>query len=78
MSAVTSPVPVPSPVTVAVFVYVPASISVWVTTYSAVNVVLSDAPTARDAIGPPDTVAPVSTSVISVTAILPVLVTVNA
>ena len=70
--------PVPSPVTVAVFVYVPASISTCVTVYVAANVVLSLAPGAKDVIGPPLIVAPVSAKVISVIVVLPVFVTVNA
>ena len=63
------------PVAVAKLSTWPALISAWVITWVAVNVVESEAPTARVAIGPPITVALISVTVTLVRVVLPVLVT---
>ena len=65
------------PVVVAVFVNVPASISDCVSVYVAVKVLLSVAPGASDAIGPPTTVASGSEIVMLVRVVFPVFVTEN-
>ena len=63
------------PVAVAKLYTIPASISAWVTVWTAVNVVLSEAPTAKLANGPPLTTALLSVTVMLVKVVLPVFLT---